>query len=53
MKRDRGIASGGIALLLAVAGLLAPAHAQEPDKVARIGFLSLSSQLGLAHRGVE
>ncbi len=36
MKRDRGIATWGIPLALALVGLLAPAHAQQRERVARI-----------------
>ena len=42
MKMNLGIASRGTSLALALAGLLAPAHAQQTEKVARIGFLSLA-----------
>lgn len=54
MKMNLGIASWGTSLTLAVAvaGLLAPAHAQQTEKVARIGFLSLADVPGPAQRGI-
>ena len=46
MKMNLGVASWGTSLALALAGLLAPAHAQQTEKVARIGFLSLTDGSG-------
>jgi putative ABC transport system substrate-binding protein len=46
------IAIWGTSLALAITGSLAPAHAQQTEKVARIGFLSLADVPGAAQFGV-
>ncbi len=52
MNNSFNAASWGSGLALALAGFLAPVHAQQTEKVARIGFLSLADGSGLAQFGV-
>ena len=53
MKTSIGIVSRGFSLALAFAMLLASANAQQPEKVARIGFLLLAHAPGNAQRASQ
>jgi putative tryptophan/tyrosine transport system substrate-binding protein len=52
VKTNLEISSWRACLVLACAVLLAPAHAQQTEKFARIGFLSLADMPGAAQFGV-
>ena len=52
VKKNLKMSSWGACVMLAVGVSIAPTQAQQPEKVARIGFLSLSAWPGAAQRGV-